>query len=152
MKVGDRVFTYIFEDYDAFSKINLLQGDTGTGKTCLAELCSLLEEGIAGTYTTKEFKIHAVTDNKAVKCNADIQEWSDTLVILDEDSPFLSQKGEVIQSVIHSTSNKFLIISRDKKLNFLSIPIEAIWIVHNSGKYNYIKRRYTKIPNQLSKL
>lgn len=147
MKVGDRFVTYILEDYNSFSKVNLLQGDSATGKSCLAEICSEAERGVAGTLVSEGYNFHVITADTSRLCNIDIQGWSDTLIIMDEESPFLSQKGDIIQSVINSTSNKFLIISRDKKLNFLSIPIYAIWSIHNSGRYNNIKMRYKDIPN-----
>lgn len=85
-----------------------------------------------------------VTANSVEECNRSIQMHTNTLVIIDEESPFLTQKTEDIRSVIRFTYNKYLIISRDKKLTSLPILMKAVWIVVNANKLNIVKRRYSR--------
>lgn len=120
MRIGSSKLSYILEDYDSFSKVNVLQGDSATGKSYLVKVCQLVEKGVYGFSKTNEYPVHVVTANSVEECNRSIQMHTNTLVIIDEESPFLTQKTEDIRSVIRFTYNKYLIISRDKKANFSS--------------------------------
>ena len=104
MKIGDRYITYILEDFGSFYKLNILQGDSATGKTCLCEMGIKAERGMLGTSVVGDYKIHVLSGNLAEDCNREIKNRSNTLIIMDEDSPFLYYTYPIAFAPILNTS------------------------------------------------
>ena len=143
-------------EFDVKRNITVIQGDSATGKTTLVELL--------GTYSRygKESGIMLQSDvpcrvfgGDAVLWKAILEAYSDSIVFIDEDYPFIYSKE--FAEVIRESSNYYVLITRQPLYN-LPYSVQEIYGIRITGKYHYPEkiyhefyRIYDKSMNNVSK-
>ena len=126
--------------------INIILGNSGTGKTTLYELIQNYEY-----YNNNNIKIYNNGDSSRVKVHAlnkmnydTLYKYKDTLIILDEESDFMCSQ-EFASQVKSNPSNCYILIYRDlSSLSNLPINKDAIYEIENNGMYHYLRPCYSK--------
>lgn len=140
--IGNSTDKYVIENYESLGRINLLQGESSTGKTFFYELVqhyTYIEpdsEEFVYTGTLPLMVVHEAT----AKQELDIlkSEIEPHLVIVDELCPFIMNNFKYLNEAVHETNHKFIIITR-KLSDLSSIPIDSrnVYILETKGRVVY---------------
>ena len=134
--IGNSTDKYVIENYESLGRINLLQGESSTGKTFFYELVQPYTYIEPDTGTLPLMVVHEAT----AKQELDIlkSEIEPHLVIVDELCPFIMNNFKYLNEAVHETNHKFIIITR-KLSDLSSIPIDSrnVYILETKGRVVY---------------
>ena len=129
--------------------ITILRGDSATGKTTLIEMISEYERD------GRESGVEVVCDKDCVVLDRrnwerDIEEYSDSIVFIDEGNPFV--KSKAFAEKIKGSDNYYVIATRDSLFN-LPYSIEEIYGIKNvsGNRYQGTKRLYSELYHLYNK-
>ena len=113
-------------------KITVLRGDSGTGKTSIIEIVDALNSDVLG------ISISGI-DKSKLKCIHTHDDWEhiidiseNSVILVDEDCDFMYTKE--FAEKVYSSSNRFLLISRDR-LRHLNISASEVFeLLYEAGE------------------
>lgn len=116
------------------SKVNIVQGDSATGKSTLLRI--LDDDENSGSVIESNYKLYHL-DYKTAEL---ITNWKEDIVYIIDENDGVEKK--VIIDLINQNKYKFIIITRELNLNQISYGIDQIYEVYRSGKYNINRKIY----------
>lgn len=137
IKIKSKLINYDLEFED---KVNIIRGDSATGKSTLIRFLDNEES----SYATIEsnYELFHLTAKMLEK---NIQLDNKTVYIMDESD---GVKNQIVIDTINKNKYKFILIIRDTELESLSYGINQIYEIYKSGKYNLNRKIYSKDLNK----
>lgn len=137
IKIKSKLMNYNLE----FShKLNILRGDSATGKSTLVRFLDNEESSYA--IIESNYELFHLT-SKMLERNIELD--NKTVYIMDESNGI---KNWIVVDTINKNKYKFILIIRDIKLEFLSYGIDQIYELYKSGKYNLNRKVYREDLNK----
>lgn len=128
--------------FEIFNKYNIIEGDSGTGKTALYELINSFQ-------VNKDIGIndssHQLVAMPIQFSSFKLNNYTNCIIVIDEDCDILSNKN--IPDILKKSNNYFIIITRKKKLGFIPVDIENIYEIKSSGKFHTLKQKYSRFSD-----
>lgn len=125
-------------ELDIIRNITIIQGDSATGKTTLAEM--IREYTLNGTDT-------GITLSCDVNCRLlEGNTWKEQLFLIHNSIVFIDEGNRFVSSVefaeeVKKSDNYFVIITRES-LHTLPYSVTEIYGIHSSGKFNSLEPVY----------
>lgn len=130
----------VIYEFSIQDKYTIVGGDSATGKSTL---CELVEDRINGDRSVQiksAVTVETVTrQDTAEDYKRFFSRREGYIMLIDETYPILHIHG--FEKILNEAPCYFIIFYRDKKLNNLSVSLDSLCIMHESGKY------YTFSPN-----
>lgn len=137
IKVSSKLINYNLEFED---KVNIIRGDSATGKSTLVRFLDNEESNHATIESN--YELFHLTSKMLEK---NIQLDDKTVYLMDESD---GVKNQIVIDTINKNKYKFILIIRDVELENLSYGIDQIYEIYNSGKYNLNRRIYNDNLNK----
>lgn len=121
------------------NRINIIRGDSATGKSTLVRLIDDRRKSkidVQSNYNIVHLTLEII--------NLDIKLNKNTVYIMDENDGI---EDTLVTHIINKSKNKFILITRDSNLENISYGIENIYEIHKSGNININKHKYKNIRN-----
>lgn len=121
------------------NRINIIRGDSATGKSTLVRLINDRRKSkidVQSNYNIVHLTLEII--------NLDIKLNKNTVYIMDENDGI---EDTLVTHIINKSKNKFILITRDSNLENISYGIENIYEIHKSGNININKHKYKNIRN-----
>ena len=137
IKIKSKLINY---DLNFEHNLNILRGDSATGKSMFVELLD----------SRKSSNIIIDSNYKLIHLNSEMLEGgynlnTNSVYILDEDDGI---EDKILIYNVNKNKYKFILIIRDLKLENLSYGTDQIYELYKSGKYNLNRRIYKDNLNE----
>lgn len=144
---------YYIEDFEKLGKINLLQGNSGSGKSTFIDVVSFYTEEDDNMMVTDfydgEIPLYPLLDDSPEGSLKTLKRLDvPHLVLIDEENRFIKNGFLYLKDAIHTTKHKYMVITRQIK-DISSIPIDSrnVFIIEYDSitGVNYIRRRIKEL-------
>ncbi len=125
-------------ELDLKRNITVIQGDSATGKTTLADMIReyILNGSDTGITISCKVKCRLIEGNT---WKEQLESIVESIVFIDEGNKFVASKE--FADAIKNSDNYYVIITRES-LNTLPYSVNEIYGIHSSGKYNSLEPVY----------
>lgn len=124
-------------------QINIVKGNSGTGKTTLISMVDLLYRFGSTTGVHLDCPVDCVTIF-GVDWQSEISKIDNSIIFLDENSRFIKSKD--FAKVVEHSNNYYVIVSRDPLYN-LPYSINCVFGIRESGRYGGLQQVYNELYN-----
>lgn len=133
--------THLKYEFDVIRNVTIIQGDSATGKTTLADM-------------VREYSLNGTDTGISISCDIactvlEGKDWQDRLsrihesiVLIDEGNRFVSSYD--FADAIRHSDNYYLIITRES-LMALPYSVTEIYGIHSSGRFNSLEPVYHEL-------
>lgn len=129
---------YVYE-FDLERRVTVIRGDSGTGKTLLANL--LVAEPETGVHVECERSFVLMNNNIRVNYSTWFKDYDNVVFILDEDSRWLRDRR--FYDAALDSGAWLLVMDRSTLLTTYECSVESVMRLKVSGKYRTLEKLYT---------
>lgn len=127
-------------DLELRHKVNIIQGDSGIGKTTLiGTVNNSIRRHMFKNTSTKELDI--IDDRSVARVVSHIRESKDCICLMDEDTPGITSKE--VAEAINDSDCCFVIIHR-YPLSNIPYSIDAVYTLETIGTKHVLKNRFSR--------
>lgn len=105
--------------FEIFNKYNIIEGDSGTGKTTLYDLINAFQ---VNKDIGKNYSSHTLVAMPIQFSSFKLSNYTNCIIVIDEDCDILSNK--LIPDILKKSDNYFIIMSRSNILNNLKDKVK----------------------------
>lgn len=136
VKVSTKKYVY---EFDLERRVTVIRGDSGTGKTLLANL--LVAEPETGVTIECERNFVLMNNNIRINYSTWFKDYDNVVFILDEDSRWLRDR-RFYDAALESGA-WLLVMDRSTLLTTYECSVESVMRLRVSGKYRTLEKLYT---------
>lgn len=129
---------YVYE-FELERRVTVIRGDSGTGKTLLANL--LVAEPETGVSVESERSFVLMNNNIRVNYSTWFKDYNNVVFILDEDSRWLRDRR--FYDAALDSGAWLLIMDRSTLLTTYECSVESVTRLKVSGKYRTLEKYYS---------
>lgn len=129
---------YVYE-FELERRVTVIRGDSGTGKTLLANL--LVAEPETGVHIECERSFVLMNNNIRVNYSTWFKDYDNVVFILDEDSRWLRDRR--FYDAALDSGAWLLVMDRSTLLTTYECSVESVMRLKVSGKYRTLEKLYT---------